>query len=132
MNRFYIIIGDWFRDGHGMYEKYLYETNYPTEELEEAYQRSVELTKVNLYDVCADYMENTIDSDVVNKLLPHDFHEFLDGVEEDEGTYRMFPNNMADLVIWFLRLSMPKDFICNICENDVPRPFKSFGYGLFE
>lgn len=145
MNKFYINIGDWSEDGHGQCERFLFESNYSVEELQEAYRKSCEKTGVRLEEVAYVYADASIKPAVAMALLNHGCPDELlladdcTGDDDQDIHYGLDPTRMAKLIVWFVGLSMPKDFQCDLTTNDV-KNFNgfhgdlnvSFGYGLFD
>lgn len=145
MHKFKLSIGDWSEDGHGQYEFYFYNSNYPVSDWQDAYYKSCLLTGIQFHDtegksdniaLCVEYDENHITDEV---------QEILNKFSLPTKNYAD-PDYFADLIMKFIGLSMPQDFhyseaATKKSEHDNITPLNGwwneklnehFGYGLFE
>lgn len=143
--KFYINIGDWSEDGHSQSDQFLMESNYSVSELQEAYKKSCEKTGIKIHELCSEYGKNEVEPEIVHKLvkvfgcpLNLCFGEDELDEENDEPFYITSPEQMLELIIWFVKLSMPED--CTVQRTDEGIPHfngfwgdlnESFGYGLY-
>lgn len=139
--QFNVNIGDWSDDGHGKTDTFLFESNYPVDHLQKAYKKSVKTTGLELSDVCREYEEDKINEDDFAKLKKLGCSMDLMSPDADVGDYggaSPNPEGLAEIMMWFVGLSMPEDFTCKRMANDVAN-FNgywgdlnlSFGYGLY-
>lgn len=127
----FLTIGDWSNDGHNMSDKIYYHVNYPVEDIRQAYKDSCRKTGVqfnhnanytgvgspNCYDqILTEYSNNSIRPHE-NKILRE--HNVITDtwlserkLEETEDHYICMtePKDVADLIMRFISISMPKDF----------------------
>lgn len=148
-----IPIGDWSDDGHGKCEVFEIESNYPVKDLQEAYKASCKLTGLqfnhnqnytglpehNQYrterHICTEYEDGSLSEFAIEVLQEHGIN--LDEILTD-GEY-LDPNSFARLILEFINLSMPKDWIWKFIENEGEylngfwngNLNVQFGYGLF-
>jgi hypothetical protein len=139
-HRFYINIGDWSGDGHEKCDRLLHKSNYSVKKLQQAYHKSCSKIGVKLLEVCSDYGEQHLEQDVAEKLLEAGCPmELLKEFEDDED-YIMTAEKLAELLVWFVGVSMPEDFECTLIKEENALNFngfwgdlnESFGYGLYE
>jgi hypothetical protein len=145
-------IGDWSKDGHGECDEIDFVSNCAAGDLQEAYKASVKLTGISFdYDtdpsatlVCADYGDYIIPTAVMDKFVELGYSAVIDGdfIEEDGISFMGEGKSFAELILWFIGLSMPKDWEWYIVEK--PKPIYlngfwskpgwdvSFGYGLYD
>jgi hypothetical protein len=145
-HKFYINIGDWSCDGHNQCDRFLFESNYSVKELQKAYKKSCKTTGVNLSRACAEgYEDPTVEPSAAKKLLELGLSEELVRGEDYDPEYCHEteyaingPDAMADMIVWFVGLSMPEDFECRRTEEHALNfngfwgdLNESFGYGLY-
>lgn len=153
MNRYTIPIGDWSDDGHGKCKEYDFLTNYSVEVIQQGYRDSCKLVGVQFHsgedmtglrterswnnsrEICADYEESTISGDALDSLEEHGLtDEYILEYSSFDGT-----QHFAETILWFISLSMPKDFVYEIAKESNKVYLngywgnlnEQFGYGLF-
>lgn len=154
-----LTIGDWSQDGHESYDEIYYCVNYAVSDIRQAYKDSCRKTGVqfnhntnyvnpgesNIYDqILTDYENNYIRPYEIEVLREHGVitDEYLNGhglEETDDGICITEPEDVADIIMRFIALSMPEDFIyerqVTVCEpingwwNSELNA--SFGYGIY-
>jgi hypothetical protein len=148
-----IPIGDWSDDGHGKCDIYKIESNYPVGDLQNAYKASCKLTGVQFNHnqdytglkpsyrserlICTEYEDGSVSS-----FAQEVFEEFgcTDKFLLEEG-YFDGTKHFTKVLLWFIGLSMPKDWVWNLIAEDDNIPYLNgfwndnlnvqFGYGLF-
>ena len=141
-HKFYVNIGDWSDDGHRESDRFLFESNYPVAQLQEAYKASCKKTGLELHTVCERYGEFTIEAKAFDTLIKHGcpMVYIKDCAEEyyDEMEANPRPKGFAQIIMWFVGLSMPEDFTCESKTDEIPNfngfwgdLNESFGYGLY-
>jgi hypothetical protein len=152
--KFYIVLGDWSKDGHGKSEKVLIDSNIPMEELQEAYKKSCKKTGFDFSEnVCADYEDQKISQKTFDILVENNCpldKEFFDYIgsslsepELSEDTYDEFlftDKSLIDTLMWFIGLSIDKEWTWEEVGDEIPcfngywsdTLNVSFGYGLYE
>lgn len=147
-----IPIGDWSKDGHNQCDILEYESNYPVQQLQQAYKDSCKLTGLQFNHgdddytgiipdwnspriICAEYEDSELSSLAQMILKDHgcDLDEIL-----ANGQY-LEVDSFTSLLLWFIGLSMPTDWICEriVSEGEYLNGFWNnnlnvqFGYGLF-
>lgn len=156
-----LTIGDWSGDGHGHFEKIYYMVNYPVADIQQAYKDSCKTTGIQfnrnknytgvggkmIYDqILTAYENNQIRPKEVEILRKHKVitDEWLSGhslVEQADAYITLTEaEDVADLVMRFISLSMPNDFVYIKVENEV-EPINGwwdknlncqFGYGIYQ
>ena len=139
-----IPVGDWSQDGHNMCKNVTFFSSRPAEELRAAYHASVAKTGLTFdhqhkgEQICTNYGDAALKPAVQDKLAALGFD--LSRIEDVESVQ---PAELADLVMWFVGLSLP-DF--EYTQKGRPRQKDGkvlngywnkelnvqFGYGLFE
>lgn len=145
LHKFYINIGDWSEDGHSQSDQFLLESNYPVKDLQEAYRETCEKTGIELHTLCADYCDQEVEAKIVHKLvkefgcpLQECFGEDDLDEENEEPFFITSPEQMLNLIIWYIKFSMPENFSIGRSDNVIPH-FNgfwgdlniSFGYGIY-
>lgn len=154
-----LTIGDWSEDGHGEYDRVPYVANYPVSGIRQAYKDSCRLTGVqfnhnenymdpsagNVYgQILTEYGDNYIHKDAVKILreygvITDGFLERQELKEDGSGICMVMPEDVADIIMRFIALSMPKDFSWSRVEVDY-EPVNGwgnrelncqFGYGIY-
>lgn len=140
-------VGDWSQDGHNMYEKVLLTSEFPKEDVMQAYIAGCKKVGVSLHDdmkgttvILCDYEDFTIPSDVIQKLVEHGFNESeLENEPDDEGNAYVGCDDVVALFKFFVRVGNPKILLATVeapeVENlngfwDKKYNF-SMGYGVF-
>lgn len=158
-------LGDTSNDGHGKTATILLKSNVDVSTIRKAYKDSCYLTDVQFninnkftktqytlqnseeYEICTEYEDTYLNKEIFIKLqkfglteeLLNSFSIYRNSIDDER--YSMGENNFFRLWIWFVKLSLPKDTIIDIIQdNDIPSinnswPDKElneqFGYGLF-
>jgi len=156
MNKFEISIGDWSGDGHDKFSVVLYSANRSVEEMQQAYKDSCKLTGIQFnyrandqnytdredtnkwWQVCCEYEDNKIDNKAIEVLIKYDcpLEEFM-GLD-----HILDPESMADLIMWFIGLSISEnetEFKWERVKENIPslnggwnkNLNVQFGYGLY-
>ena len=92
-------LGDYSRDGHGMFDDYIVESNKPVEHLRELHFSCIETLGFDIGDMCRDYEDNQLDESIFDILREHN-------ILDDESLYLLQTNeyNIEDpdelLGIW--------------------------------
>lgn len=145
-----IVIGDWSDDGHGCSEEFYYMVNYALSDIRQAYKDSCEKTKVFFHDnqdtykrqrngeifceLC-EYEQSTLSKEAFDILKNYKLLEYAEDIEQAIET----AEDLANLIMNFIALSMPKDFVFVSCDR--PEPIngywnkelnEQFGYGFYE
>lgn len=167
MNKMYLVLGDWSDDGHGKHEKVLLQSNVDVSVIQQAYKDSCKLTSVSFnhnedytglnrsyeendeYNIATEYERSGIPAKALKELIKHGFKEdildkydFEDWEENmNDGEDLEFDDLFTEIWIWFVKLSLPKDAILKIAneEENIPNinGYYSdtlnvqFGYGLY-
>ena len=112
-----ISIGDWSEDGHNQYEQFVFESNKPVEEIQQAYKDSCKLTGLQFnhnedytglnlnwqhpeYDdrqICTEYEDGEVSQFAKDILSTH-------GLDVPEDFYE---EEFLQLLIDFIKLSLP-------------------------
>lgn len=147
-----LTMGDWSRDGHEESDIFRYISNYPVETIRKAYKESCKLTGLTFslenytnldirYGswryIWTEYEDSHMDEEAIDILK-----EFgLDVVElyHLDDTYSFEPKSASDLMMRFIKLSMPSDWDYTL-DKDEYEPINGwwnddlnvqFGYGLY-
>jgi len=132
---FRIPIGDWSKDGHGQCEWFTATAAVPIAKVRESFFATVQkFPDLDPQTICCDYGNGVIKKEVRAKLFKLGAPI---GEEDDFG-----PEEMADLVIWFLNYGDPSLDVKLDESKETPmlpfygfdkkkRHIRSFGYGLF-
>lgn len=94
------------------------------------------------HHICAEYEDSTISADIVDIFVKHGFvNEILDSQEADDGRDELCPSpdSLAELLNWFVKLSLPEGTEMKITTDSVPaingwwsnNLNVGFGYGLY-
>lgn len=138
-----LILGDWSNDGHGKHEDIILISNYPIEQIQEAYKKSCKLTGISFnhnddyteagrgweeqekYRIACKYEDSSLTKFQINILKQFgNLDELLNNTKifedypYDNGDYNLTPDNFAALWLWFVKLSLP-DLITKI-DNPLP------------
>ncbi len=126
---FLIVTGDSGGDGHGQSDDFYFKTNYPIKDIEAAYEKSCKDSSVNFGEICQEYGDSSIDEDVLKKLKKFGVDITKDEIEEFSDY--VGSNDLIELIIKFIKVSMPSDFKYSRTYNDIPC-IGEFGYGLYQ
>lgn len=139
-----LTLGDWSDDGHGQYEEIYVLSNYDVHAMREAYKESCMKTGLYFHDIAihphwrkiwTDYHENNISENALKILEDYGI------IDKDEipETEQYNVDQAAEIIMRFIKLSMPDDFKYKFVEIDAT-PINGwwndelnvqFGYGLF-
>src|SRR5579862_7277501 len=110
MYTYILVTGDWSNDGHNQSETHIFETTHNVEQIRDAYLKAVKVSKVALhegspkdsgteYELCADYENNSIPKEAVDKLskLGVSWHFLEETFVEDEEEIRIGAGEIAIL-----------------------------------
>jgi hypothetical protein len=138
MTKMYLVVGDWSDDGHGKYEKLLFEVNKSVEEVQQAYLNSCKLTGLSFHDdgIACDYEDSSISKQQFEILEKYIGEKRLEGcIEFDSEDYYIV--DFSNLWWEFVKISLP-DLVYNEVENSIPvingfwgKLNHAFGYGMF-
>lgn len=149
-----LVLGDWSGDGHRLCTEIIFDCNYPIKDIQDAYKSSCKKFFVQ-FNSGEDYtglgsqhndshMIWTQDGEIsesIYKILEREgcfknvnIKKYADGYCGD--TYE----DCAVIIMNFIALSMPKDFIYTLVEDSFPyinghwndNLNATFGYGLFD
>lgn len=134
MYLFYLPIGDVLADGHGLFEKFLVQSNFPVEKVREAHYRIPEATGINIEGICNAYQEDTVEPETAEKLRGMGLLDIVDGAP-------LPVDDMAELWLALLQLADP-ELQLEIVPDTIPmlsfsgrdeqgRYIGEVGYGLF-
>lgn len=130
-----VSVGDRYDDGHGKHEFINVSTNYNSKEICEAYKKSSEVIGHCVFeDICTDYEDNTVKSEVVMKLLEcgvniDPFEKSLN--DEDHTILWMDAEGLVKLVMEMAKVHLPY-LKYKIVTDEVEEMFiNSIGYGVF-
>lgn len=131
--KFNLEIGDTSGDGHSQMKTIFIECNHSISDLDDAYNRSVDLTGIDLIeDCCRDYEDNALDKDTADALIKHlDLVSIIGTCDKKynkpHNLENLWIDTWIDLVMRFIKLSLP-DLEYNIIKSE---SFDIGGYGLF-
>lgn len=143
MNNIYsLTIGDWSRDGHEKSDVYMFNVNKTKQEILEAYTKVCNKCEVSLGDgfdqkyknngvtICADYEENSIDENIIQKLESIGVNlDFLDGDSEEKSIY---PDTICKLFFEMVKTEI-SDLEYSIFDVESLNLYTigGIGYGLY-
>lgn len=125
-----LTLGDWSDDGHGKTDTIIYLSNKSVEEIRKAYKASCKKTKIRLdhetaiginaadfetaqkHSVASEYEDGDLTKFHIDTLTPFGFSvdKVFKGLEyeiDDDGSTYLYPDTMAALFVWFVKLSLP-------------------------
>jgi hypothetical protein len=149
MNKMHLVVGDWYDDDHGKYEKVLLQSNVDVATIQQAYKDSCKLTGVSFninedytglnrhydeadeYQIATDYERSGIPTKALTELLKHGFREnFLENGKYDfkgweknlEKEKDLEYDDFVELWIWFVKLSLPQNVVIEKCavKDEIP------------
>jgi len=130
-----LVMGDWSGDGHSQTATVTIISNIDKKALEKAHKAGAKKTDVNFEDdVAADYEDNTISKDDVDKLSKfgfkiEDYSEDEDpGDDDDDPRYCLWTDGYALAWLFVAQIGNP-DFKFEVIEDDSPN-INIGGYGL--
>lgn len=158
--KFKIDIGDYSDDGHGKYDTFILECNYPVDVVGQAYKDSCKLTGIsfnhnqdyternrswqeaNKYRIATEYQDCYISTECQAVLLEHgiDVWEGFNKEDfEDDQIHMEGPTDFIELLMKFNKLSLP-NLEYKIVKDELPSlnawhgsPLHcQLGYGLYD
>lgn len=150
-----LVLGDWSCDGHEKSIDVLFECNYDVHKIRQAYKDSCkklgitfnhnkDYTGLNLENgdvrmIWTEYDDNLISNAAFNILNGLNCFDGIDYVKCDGGYVIYDFGECAKLIMNFIALSMPEDFIYQLFDLDTEtingywndELNEQFGYGLF-
>ena len=154
-----LVLGDWSQDGHNEYEEFGIISKYNVSILRKAYKSSCKLTGLTFNhnedytgllkgkyghwrQLFTEYKSSEIEPEACKILEEFYLIEKNDWDEENDGGICMDIDDVADLIMRFIALSMPEDFIYTFSDIGLKNaePINGycnaelnvqFGYGLF-
>lgn len=152
-----LTLGDWSNDGHGKYKEYNYISNYEVSKIREAYKKSCKLTGLSFNDnenytgrelkhgswrkIWTEYQSYEIKENAIEVLNKHGINlcEIYGNDIYIDFECVLDESQAADLIMKFISLSMPIDWIYELEENKYENINgyntgldEQFGYGLFD
>lgn len=157
-----LVLGDWSDDGHGKYEEVCFESNYPVQTIQQAYMDSCKLTGVQ-FNYNTDYTDGlckgygswrqpfteydsaSLKPEAIEALREHGLdpatycdEKYTDKDLEEGNSMHFYVESASELIMAFIKLSMPKDWTYDKIELDAHaingywgKINEQFGYGLF-
>lgn len=154
-----LVLGDWSDDGHGEYEVFGIISNYNVSILRKAYKNSCKLTGLTFNhnedytgllkgkyghwrQLFTEYESSEIEPEACKILEEYSLIKKNDWDEEEDCGICMDVDDVADLIMRFIALSMPEDFVYTFSDIGLKNaePINGFynselnvqfGYGLF-
>lgn len=125
MNRFKIVLGDPYQNGHSKYSEIYIETNHNENELSKLYENMCKKFKVDFREICDNYQDNKLPRKVLKLLPPELLEDVTDGICTPSDFVR---------VILFLMEKVDKDFKWSIIKEGTKglKIFNGMGYGIFD
>lgn len=150
-----LTLGDWSKDGHGISKDFLFECNYDVHRIRQAYKDSCKKLGIafnhgsdyaglgcsygSAKQIWTEYEDSIIRSTVFETLKKAHCLEGINYYPDDfrDGYHIGKHEDCAKLIMNFIAVSMPNDFIYQLIE---PEPINGywndelnhqFGYGLF-
>lgn len=158
-----LTLGDWSEDGHGKSKEYLFKSNYPVETIQEAYKTSCRLTGVQFNynqdyteglcsgygswrQIFTEYEDSSLAPDAIIALREHGLdpakycsEKYTDEDLQEDNHMSFDVDGAADLIMAFIKLSMPKDWNYDKIKLESKaingwwgKLNHQFGYGLFD
>lgn len=126
------IIGDYYHDGHGNYEKFTIDSSLDHIALQKAYNEGYKIAGFDITEYCHEYDDSLIPLKHIKKLLELGLEkdrEVLESVfnEEDEE-YSLTPEEYIHIYLFICHLG--NDHFIYTLENENPQ-INIGGYGLF-
>lgn len=133
VNKFKIIVGDEYGDGHNIREVIIIKSNYSHDVIYENYKKAKELTKIKFdYDEKSDtdlLIGVWYDKEIITQKTSLILSKY--NVEHYDSDYYMDDyEEFIELFFNFIKIVLP-DLKWEIIEDDIPRFPISIGYGLF-
>ena len=135
-------------NGHKKSDEWYFKSNYSNDDLKKAYSKSVELTGADFHRECSEYEESSLSTDCIESLYKHGIpiFDYIDiepeeliklfgsldyAIESGEIEKWIGVKDYVFLIMKFISLSMPEDFVYSQYNNDIPF-LGTFGYGLYD
>lgn len=146
MYEFKMSIGDWSGDGHSQCKDYNIKSNKPVEQVREAHFKITEVTGINIEEICNEYQECTMPSNIIDKLRELGFDikacGYIDKRDDGDVVYAE-PNGMVQLWCFLLMKADPGLELSIVHDVSIPtlhfygcdsnkRHIGFVGYGCFE
>jgi len=144
-----LVIGDWSDDGHNQKDFFTFKSNFSEEEIQNAYLRAVEHTKVSLHNdfqddsdchaILCDYEESKVYDEDWNRLVDGNVNMSVleESTDYEDGGYWMSSKDVAILFLQMVK-SQLEEFEYEIISEVKPingywhNTFNyGFGYGVF-
>jgi hypothetical protein len=145
-------IGDWSCDGHNQSSDYYIISNYPVEDLQQAYKDTCKkiglqlnhnenytgLPECNGYgswrQIATEYQDSEIEEEALEILIEHGCTMY--GKKLTKGNDYLSGGDMFELFMWFISYSMPKNFEYRVLEAQAINGYwgnlnVQIGYGCF-
>jgi hypothetical protein len=136
--------GDPGGDGHGRSNTWYFKVNYPIQSLKDAYNKSVEVTGIDLKRECNEYQKAQMSDDCIKSLHKNgvevlDFFEMdwddkksvQEIIESEDFEKYMEIEDFVMLIMKFISISMPEDFVYSQHNNNI-QSLGTFGYGFYD
>lgn len=121
--KFRMIIGDWSGDGHEKTEEFIIASNHPVYTVREAHYKIQDKTGINIEELCADFEEDTLDHETIERLRDMGFQfENSTGM----GDEVMTPYEMMRIWLFLLQQTEPS-LKLEIATDEIPN-FQFFGF----
>jgi len=125
-----LIVGDWSSDGHGRTEKISIKSNLNKSQIQDAYKKGVEISGVNLEQVCCEYEGTKVPREIYEKLTTAGMYNddvFENEIDEDgDGDLYINAQDFAFIYLFLVELGNPT-FRYKIIQ---PEKINIGGYGL--
>lgn len=121
-----IEIGDRYGDGHGMHDRFVYESNKTVEEIQKLYNKAEKIIGVDIVDLCQEYEACGISTDDVTLLNAAGINTSLLDEAYDEGFY-FVTETYVDIYLQMVKVADPS-FEYNLVTLS---KIEIGGYGLF-
>jgi len=122
MNRIKLILGDPYRDGHGMHKEYIIETELTLKEINNAHKVACKRLDINWDSICSDYQDSAIDLDLAKKFNV-EFESY-----EHEGKQSITEKDFTEMYLFLVRDETKQE--CRIISENI-FSIDIGGYGLF-
>ncbi len=136
-------IGDWSDDGHGKCEYFEVHSNHPVQHVREVHFKAPEVIGFNIGDMCRNYEECQLSTEVVTKLnaIGIDPNKFLLDGEIDPEDYYMDYESLINIwlaILSYIDPTLELEVIKSEAENinfygmdEKNRHLETPGYGVF-
>lgn len=116
----YLAIGDYEKEKHGQYRKYLFKSNKPVEDVRKVHFSIEQKFGICMEGLCSKEFEDTVNDESYQKIkdLGFDVDTFF---REIRGRYVIGPNGLAHLWAFLLQKADPE--LVMLTEADAEFPF---------